>query len=101
MLEGTVLFDLGSMTGEQERYKGAIEAFSHLASRYPDEPFVLETFVQIANCWRRLGRDDTARLAVKQAQIALERLPAESDFATATSFTREEWRMLLADMGRW
>jgi hypothetical protein len=94
MLEGTVLFDLGL-------YKEAIEAFSNVSSLYSDEPFVLETFVQIANCWRRLGRDDTARLTVKQAQIALDRLPADADFTTATSFNRDEWRMLLADMSQW
>ena len=70
MLEGTVLFDLG-------RYKEAIEAYSNVSSLYPDEPFVLETFVQIANCWRRLDRHDNARGAVQQAQIALDRLPAE------------------------
>ena len=73
MLEGAVLFDLG-------RYKDAIEAYSNVSSLYPNDPFVLETFVQIANCWRRLDRPDNARGAVQQAQIALERLPAECRF---------------------
>ena len=77
MLEGTVLFDLG-------RYKEAIEAYSNVSSLYPDEPFVLETFVQIANCWRRLDKTDKARGAVQQAQIALDRLPANADFASTT-----------------
>jgi tetratricopeptide (TPR) repeat protein len=94
MLEGTVLFDLG-------RYKEAIEAYSNVSSLYPDEPFVLETFVQISNCWRRLDRHDNARGAVKQAQIVLDRLPAESDFASTTVLNREEWRMLLANMSKW
>jgi len=94
MLEGTVLFDLG-------RYKDAIEAYSNVSSLYPDEPFVLETFVQIANCWRRLDRTDNARGAVHQAQIVLERLPANSDFASTTVLSREEWRMLLTSMSKW
>jgi tetratricopeptide (TPR) repeat protein len=94
MLEGTVLFDLG-------RYKEAIEAYSNVASLYPNEPFVLDTFVQIANCWRRLQRSDKARGSIEQAQIALDRLPASADFAGATALNREEWRMLLADMIRW
>ena len=89
-----VLFDLG-------RYKEAIEAYSNVSSLYPDEPFVLETFVQISNCWRRLDRHDNARGAVKQAQIVLDRLPAESDFASTTVLNREEWRMLLANMSKW
>jgi tetratricopeptide (TPR) repeat protein len=94
MLEGTVLFDLG-------RYKEAIEAYSNVASLYPDDPFVLETFVQIANCWRRLERNDNARGAVQQAQIALDGLPADADFSGATALNRDEWRLLLADMSKW
>jgi tetratricopeptide (TPR) repeat protein len=94
MFEGAVLFDLG-------RYKEAIEAYSNVSSLYPDEPFVLETFVQISNCWRRLNRRDNAHGAVHQAQIALERLPAEAKFDNTTALNREEWRMLLANMSKW
>jgi tetratricopeptide (TPR) repeat protein len=94
MLEGTVLFDLG-------RYKEAIEAYSNVASLYPDHPFVLETFVQIANCWRRLGQEVKARGAIQQAQIVLKGLPPEADFASATALNREEWGILLADMSKW
>jgi tetratricopeptide (TPR) repeat protein len=94
MLEGTVLFDL-------RKYKEAIEAYSNVASLYPDDPFVLETFVQISNCWRRLKRDDNARGAIKQAQIALDGLPANADFTSTTALSRDEWRVLLADLGKW
>ena len=45
---------------------------------------MLETFVQIANCWRRLDKHDNARGAIQQAQIALERLPADADFTSTT-----------------
>jgi tetratricopeptide (TPR) repeat protein len=101
MLEGTVLFDLATQTGSAERYKEAIVAFSNVSSLYPDEPFVLETFVHIANCWRRLGMSDKARGSIQQAQLALDRLPAAADFTSSTAFSRDEWRMLLADMSRW
>jgi tetratricopeptide (TPR) repeat protein len=101
MLEGTVLFDLATQTGSAERYKDAIVAFSNVSSLYPDEPFVLETFVQISNCWRRLGVSEKARGSIQQAQLALDRLPATADFASSTAFSRDEWRMLLADMSRW
>jgi tetratricopeptide (TPR) repeat protein len=99
MLEGTILFDLG--TYDPNKYKEAIEAYSNVASLYPDEPFVLETFVQIANCWRRLNQNDKARGSIRQAQIALDRLPPEANFASATALNREEWRMMLADMSTW
>jgi tetratricopeptide (TPR) repeat protein len=94
MLQGTVLFNVG-------RYKDAIEAYSNVSSLYPDEPFVLETFVQISNCWRRLDQAEKARGAIRQAQIALDRLPENAEFTIDTAFTRDEWRMLLADMGKW
>jgi tetratricopeptide (TPR) repeat protein len=99
MLEGTVLFDLGKY--DPAKYKEAIEAYSNVASLYPDEPFVLETFVQIANCWRRLSENEKARGSIRQAQIVLNRLPADADFASATALNREEWRMMLADMSTW
>jgi tetratricopeptide (TPR) repeat protein len=94
MLEGAVLFDL-------KKYKEAIEAYSNVSSLYPDEPFVLETFVQIANCWRRLDKYENARGAVKQAQIALDRFPSNSDFASTTNLNRDEWKTLLANMSKW
>jgi tetratricopeptide (TPR) repeat protein len=94
MFEGSVLFDLG-------KYKEAIEAYSNVSSLYPDEPFVLETFVQIANCWRRLDKHENARGAVKQAQIALDRFPSNSDFASTTVLNRDEWKMLLGNMSKW
>lgn len=94
MLAGTVLFDLG-------RYHESINMYSNVSSLFPTDPFVLETFVQIANCWRRLGRDDNARGAIQQAQIALDRLPPDADFSTSTALSREEWQLLLGDMSRW
>jgi tetratricopeptide (TPR) repeat protein len=94
MLEGAVLFDL-------ERYEDAIKAYSNVSSLYPNEPFVLETFVQIAHCWQRLDRADKARGAVEQAQQVLERLSADSDFVATTAFNREEWRSMLNNMSQW
>jgi tetratricopeptide (TPR) repeat protein len=94
MLAGAVLFDLG-------RHNDAINMYSNVSSLLPNDPFVLETFVQIANCWRRLGRGDNARGAIQQAQIALDRLPPDADFSTSTPLNREEWRLLLGSMSRW
>ncbi len=94
MLEGACLFDLG-------RYQEAIEAYQNVSSLYPNEPFVLETFVQIANCWQRLDRAENAHGAIQQAQLTLEHLPGDADFAATTAFSREEWRMLLNSMNQW
>ncbi len=94
MLEGACLFDLG-------KYQEAIEAYQNVSSLYPNEPFVLETFVQIANCWQRLDRAENAHGAIKQAQLTLEQLPGDADFAATTAFNREEWRQLLNSMSQW
>jgi tetratricopeptide (TPR) repeat protein len=94
MLEGAVLFDLG-------RYDDAIKAYSNVSSLYPNEPFVLETFVQIAHCWQRLDRAEKARGAIEQAQQVLERLPTDSNFVATTAFNRDEWRSMLTNMSQW
>lgn len=94
MLEGAVLFDLG-------RYSQAIEAYQNVSSLYPNEPFVLETFVQIAHCWQRMNRPENAHGAIDQARLTLEQLPRDADFLATTNFSREEWRLLLADMSQW
>jgi len=94
MLAGTVLFDL-------ERYNDAINTYSNVSSLYPSDPFVLQTFVEIANCYRRLGQMDKAKGAIQQAQIAFDGLPADADFESSTALKREEWRLLLRDMSSW
>jgi tetratricopeptide (TPR) repeat protein len=94
MLEGTVLFDL-------ERYEDAIKSYSNVSSLYPNEPFVVETFVQIAHCWQRLDRVEKAHGAIQQAQLTLDRLPKNADFAATTAFNRDEWQSLLTDMSKW
>lgn len=94
MLEGACLFDLG-------RYQEAIEAYQNVSSLYPNEPFVLETFVQIANCWQRLDRPENARGAIQQAQITLTQLPGAANFAATTAFSRDEWKILLDNMSQW
>jgi len=47
MMQGSVLFQL-------KRYEEARKAFSNVSTLYQNEPFVLESFVHIANCWSRL-----------------------------------------------
>lgn len=91
MLKGACLFDLG-------KFQEAIEEYQNVSSLYPNEPFVLDTFVQIANCWQRLDRAENARGAIEQAQATLQRLPADADFASTTAFNREEWRTLLNNL---
>ena len=94
MLQGSVLFDLG-------RFKEAVEAYSNVATLYQNEPFVLETLVQIAHCWNRLNDNVKAHGQIEQAKLFLDRLPADADFVGSTNLTRQEWILLLDEMSRW
>ncbi|MEM6797936.1 MAG: tetratricopeptide repeat protein [Planctomycetota bacterium] len=94
MLKGSVLFDLG-------RYKEAVDEYSNVSALYQNEPFVLETLVQISHCWRRLGEPDKARGNIDQALVALNVMPKETDFLATTTRSRIEWESLLNEIRTW
>ena len=82
------LFDLA-------RYEEAIEAYSAATNRYQHEPASLEAYVQIASCYRRLGRTGEARGTLEQARVVLGRIRPEADFLKTTRFSRQDWLPLL------
>jgi tetratricopeptide (TPR) repeat protein len=88
-LVGATLFELG-------RHEEAIRVYSVATNRYQHDPEVLDAFVQIANCQRRLGRPIEARGAIQQAKVVLGRIKkADSDFALTTNYSRAEWTQVL------
>lgn len=94
MMQGSVLFQL-------RRYEEARKAYANVSTLYQNEPFVLESFVHIANCWRRLNQPVKARGTIEQAKLVLQRLPADTDFKLATNFDRQYWQILLNEMSKW
>jgi tetratricopeptide (TPR) repeat protein len=86
------LFDLG-------RYDDAIRAYSAASNRYQNEPESLGAYVQIAACYRLLGKPQEARGTLQQAQGVLVRMKPDADFARATPYTRDEWNQLLTWLG--
>ncbi len=84
----SAMIDLG-------RYEDAIRAYSTATNRYQHAPEVLEAFVQIAGCYRRLNRPQEARGTVRQAQVVLNRLPEKAPYEQATNFSRKQWVELL------
>jgi tetratricopeptide (TPR) repeat protein len=85
---GAVLFELG-------RYREAIEAYSGATNRYHRHPEVLQAYVQIAACYRRLGQPVEARSTLEQAKYALKHLPEDAVLDGATNYSREEWDRIL------
>lgn len=94
MMQGSVLFQL-------KRYEDARKAYANISTLYQNEPFVLESFVHIANCYRKLNKPVKAKGTIEQAKLVLNRLPADTDFQLATNFSRRSWELLLNEMGGW
>ncbi len=94
MMQGSVLFQL-------KRYEEARKAYANVSTFYQDEPFVLESFVHIANCYRRLNKPVKAKGTIEQAKLVLGRMPKEANFKLATNFSRQSWELLLNEMGEW
>ncbi len=77
------------------RFEDAIRAYSAAMNHYQHEPEVLEALVQIAACYRRLGKPEEARGTLAQAKVILTRIPADANFKATTNMTREEWLHML------
>ena len=73
------------------RYDEAIRAYSAATNRYQHQPEVLEALMQIAACYRRLGKPDEARGTLEQAKVMLARINRDAPFAETTNYTREQW----------
>jgi len=82
------LFDMGN-------FDEAIQAYSAATNRYQHDPESLEAYVQIASCYRRLGRASEARGTLEQARIVLQRIRPDADFLRTTRLTRQDWGQLL------
>ena len=94
MMQGSVLFQL-------KRYEEARKAYANISTLYQNEPFVLESFVHIANCYRKLNKPVKAKGTIEQAKLVLNRLPMDANFKGTTNFSRQSWELLLNEMSGW
>jgi len=94
-------FSIGAVLYDLHEYEKAIIAYSDASTRYQNEPVVLEAFVQIASCHRRLGRRIEARGALEQAKVVLQQLPEDLEFRATTNYSRDQWISLLDQMIQW
>ena len=77
------------------RYEEAIHAYSDVVNRYQNEPEVLDAYLQLSECYRRLQQPLEARSALEQAKIALAQLKDNAPFTEVTNYRRDEWTHLL------
>ncbi len=94
MMQGSVLLEL-------RRHEEARQAYQNVITLYQNDPVVLESFVQVANCWRRLDQPAMARGNLERAKVVLGKLPQDADFLASTNFNRQQWGMLLNEMSKW
>jgi tetratricopeptide (TPR) repeat protein len=81
---------------ELGQYDQAIPLYEQAAYRYQNEPMSLSAYLQIINCYFRLGERHRARTALGRARWLLRRMPA-SDFAQQPrGIDRQRWQDVLA-----
>ena len=89
-------FVRGQLYYRLNQFEAAIQMYRTVSNMVIQEPAVLEAYVQIASCYRRLNRNDEATRVVNQAKIILrDRIPANADFEATTRFPRERWVLML------
>jgi tetratricopeptide (TPR) repeat protein len=94
MMQGSVLMEL-------KRFEEARQSFQNVISLYQNDPVVLESFVQVATCWRRLDQPAMARGNLERAKVVLAKMPQDADFLASTNFNRQQWTLLLDEMSKW
>ncbi|MBL8889770.1 MAG: tetratricopeptide repeat protein [Planctomycetaceae bacterium] len=78
------------------QFENSIQMYRTVSNMVIHEPEVLEAYVQIASCYRRLNQNEDAVRVVNQAKILLrDRIPANADFEATTRFPRERWILML------
>jgi tetratricopeptide (TPR) repeat protein len=81
-------------------YAEAVDAYSTAVNRHPHSPEVLEAYVQIAECYRRLNQPSEARATIEQAKVVLKRLGTNAPYKETTNYTSEGWIQRLEWLSR-
>ncbi len=89
-------FARGAALYEMGRYDDAIHAYSDVTNHYQRRPEALEALMQIAACYRRLGKPDEAYGTLQQAKVMLTRVPNDANFTETTNYSRQQWSDVLA-----
>ncbi len=78
-----------------EEYEIAIVEYGAASNRYPQDVQVLMAYVQMSNCYTRLGQTDDARSMLQQARIIHSGMPDEVFDPRSTNLSKAEWQAWL------
>lgn len=93
------LFARGSVLHALARYDDSIRAYQTAVSAFPQSPAVLDAYLQMADCHRRMHRLNEARGTIEQAKLMLDRIPKDARFDAVSNYGRDEWTRLLDSLG--
>ncbi len=85
MYRGDCAFDLGA-------YERALALYEEAARRFRRDPVCLSAYVQILNCYQRLGRDAEARATVERVKWLLKSIPADGFEGTSGDQDAAAWQ---------
>lgn len=96
-------FGQADVLADSERFEEAIEAYRSAAAYYSNRPEALEALVQIAECFRKMGKEEDAKRTVRQAELVLQRIPVDRDaaFVSTTRGDRKHWENTLDRLKDW
>jgi len=77
-------------------YERAIPLYEQAAYRYQNEPLSLSAYLQIINCYYRLGESQRARTAVGRARWLLRRMSPAEFSQQPSGIDRQRWQDVLA-----
>ncbi len=85
------------------KYDEAIDAYREALAAYSNRPEGLEALTQIAECYRKSGREREALKAIHQAELMLDRIPVDQNefFVSLTRGDRTHWQALLKRLKQW
>jgi tetratricopeptide (TPR) repeat protein len=98
MLRNAV-FGRGGVLYALERYPEAVQAYQNAVSSFPQSPAVIDAYLQIADCYKRMGKPAEMRGTLEQVKLMLDRLPTDAEFGEVSNFTRDQWSRMLRQLG--
>jgi tetratricopeptide (TPR) repeat protein len=81
------------------RFDDSIRAYQTAVAAFPQSPAVLDAYLQMADCHRRMRRLNEARGTIEQAKLMLNRIPKDARFDAVSNYGRDEWTRLLDSLG--
>lgn len=89
-------FEIAHTQFKLRRYEQAITAYSSAATKYQSQTETLTAYVQMANCYQRLGKQAEARSMLEQAKVILKHIDDKEFKSPTTNLDRQEWERWLA-----